>query len=62
MYIIQKTIYGRWNYWWNNKKDRWEGLKDNAEKFPEPLWAVVDMMEKLRLTDTEATYSYEKVK
>lgn len=62
MYIIKKVVHGKWSYWWNQKKSRWEGIVNNAEKFPEPLWSVVDLIDKLRLTDADAEYSYKKVR
>jgi len=32
MYVIIKIIAGN-NYWWNEEKKAWQGLKDNATVF-----------------------------
>lgn len=32
-YVITKTINGRFKYWWNKEKERWEGLISNATLF-----------------------------
>ena len=60
MYIIRKTIFERWHYYWNGEKNRWEGLRSNAEKFPQ-AWMCVDKIKELQLKDTDATYGYEQV-
>jgi hypothetical protein len=34
-YLIQKTLYGRFNYWLGQDKRTWHGLRDNAGRFDE---------------------------
>lgn len=30
MYRIKKTLYNKFSYWYNTKKDCWEGMRSNG--------------------------------
>lgn len=52
MYILYKTIDGRFNYYWNDVNKQWEGLWNNSTKITE------GRMKYLSMQNTRSELSY----